>query len=270
MKKALRASGLLCAVACLSLALSVTSARAWAKDESSETVRTSQMRLAELGYYVGRYDGMMGPVTENAVKDYQRTNGLEITGQLNDGTFNLLMHRGYMAYDDRFYGDHAYWADGYHRVAYGYAAVPHIVWDDRWASVHSQEIPTRFGRVDIAEDDHGSLRHYSVTLNGHPLIFANNQPGVLRVSKTLATRDEDHIVFTAYNSDNSCAYKNYLLTIHRDGSFTMPREIGNCSANYEVHTADNSLFISFPGNSSLDGLTTWDVWRYRDNSLVRL
>src|SRR5271163_535031 len=87
MKKYVRSSALIaCAVLALSFGSS-TSARA----ERGDMLRMSQMRLADLGYYTGREDGMMGPLTLAALKDFQAYNRLPVTGTLNAETFNLLM-----------------------------------------------------------------------------------------------------------------------------------------------------------------------------------
>lgn len=274
MKTFLRASALTCAVLCLGFGLSASPAHA-AVDES-DSVRTAQMHLASLGYYVGRYDGVMGPTTENALMDFQRINGLAVTGRLNAETFSVLLHNDhpdYAAYHPDYYN--------YYQTAFAHPipvqsafAQPvlltsSVVWDDRWHYVRTEELPIRFGRLDVNEDSRGTVRHYAVTLNGQPVLFANNQPGILRVSQTYKMDGEDAIIFTAYHGDGVCAYKSYLLTVHSDGSFNSPKEIGNCNGNFEAHVADNALFISFPGVRVM-GMSTWDVWRYESNDLIRL
>ena len=51
---------------------------------SSSTVMDVQRRLGDLGYYGGYADGIMGPVTHNAIANYQRDHGLAVTGRINN------------------------------------------------------------------------------------------------------------------------------------------------------------------------------------------
>jgi curli biogenesis system outer membrane secretion channel CsgG len=47
--------------------------------------------LKELGYYNGRPDGMIGPVTVQAIQNFQREHGLEVTGALDLSTTKKLL-----------------------------------------------------------------------------------------------------------------------------------------------------------------------------------
>jgi peptidoglycan hydrolase-like protein with peptidoglycan-binding domain len=261
MKTFVSASLLACATVSFGLGLSTTSVHATSMN-TNDSVRSAQMDLASLGYYVGRYDGIMGPTTEHALMDFQRVNGLAVTGYLNAETFDMLQHYDYAVYHPGYNSYHTVYAEPIVMNTPAY-------WDDRWHYVRTQTVPIRYGHLDIDEDNRGSVRHYAVTLNGQPVLFANNQPGILRVSQTYQIDGQDAIVFTAYHGDGVCAYKSYLLTVHSDGSFNNPKEIGNCNGSYEAHVADNALFVSFPG-VNLMGMSTWDVWRYENDDLVRL
>jgi hypothetical protein len=42
-----------------------------------------QQNLAHDGYYNGPIDGVIGPGTSAAIADYQRDNGLRVTGSIN-------------------------------------------------------------------------------------------------------------------------------------------------------------------------------------------
>lgn len=53
-------------------------------------VRKLQGRLAELGYYAGGVDGLYGETTVNAVKAFQRANGLSGDGQAGEQTQTKL------------------------------------------------------------------------------------------------------------------------------------------------------------------------------------
>ncbi len=54
--------------------------------KGSDAVRVVQKRLKELGYYSGAADGDFGPATEEAVKAFQRANGLSADGKVGQKT----------------------------------------------------------------------------------------------------------------------------------------------------------------------------------------
>ena len=56
----------------------------------SDAVREMQQRLKELGYYDGEVDGDFGGGTEEAVRLYQRQNGLDVDGIAAEKTFASL------------------------------------------------------------------------------------------------------------------------------------------------------------------------------------
>jgi hypothetical protein len=255
MKAFLRTTLLAAIAVCSFSSLSLVPAQA--ADEVLLT-QNAQMRLASLGYYVGRYDGKMGPLTRTAIADFQNNNGLTVNGELTPETYSLLGQKEYMEH--------------YAAVHYGYfdKVEPVVMWDDRWQHVRTQTLPFRFGKLDVTEDDRGGVRHYAVTLNGEAVILAKNQPSLLRVSDTFRLNNEDAVIFTAYTNDGVCTYKSYLLTMRSDGTHDAPREINNCSNAYEAHVSNGALFVSFAGGQATNGWTTWDVWRYEQGSLVRI
>ena len=57
---------------------------------SGEAVYILQARLFELGYYSGRIDGRFGAETTEAVKEFQRANGLSADGVVGSGTQKKL------------------------------------------------------------------------------------------------------------------------------------------------------------------------------------
>ena len=63
-----------------------------ALDPGSEDIGIQQ-RLANLGFYHGKLDGRIGPVTLDAVATFQARTGLAVTGELDDDTLDLLLHR---------------------------------------------------------------------------------------------------------------------------------------------------------------------------------
>lgn len=54
------------------------------------TLREAQQRLAELGYKPGAADGKTGPRTREALKLFQKDNGLPPSGQLDAETMHRL------------------------------------------------------------------------------------------------------------------------------------------------------------------------------------
>jgi peptidoglycan hydrolase-like protein with peptidoglycan-binding domain len=53
-------------------------------------VRGIQQRLRQFGFYRGTSDGIWGPRTQSALTSFQRSRGLEATGQLNPTTISAL------------------------------------------------------------------------------------------------------------------------------------------------------------------------------------
>lgn len=50
----------------------------------------AQSRLKQLDLYKGEHDGLFGPLTEQAVKDFQSTHGLNVDGVIGDNTWKAL------------------------------------------------------------------------------------------------------------------------------------------------------------------------------------
>jgi len=57
---------------------------------SSAQVREAQEKLQSAGAYKGKIDGLAGPQTAAAVKEFQQKNGLKQTGMLDDQTMAKL------------------------------------------------------------------------------------------------------------------------------------------------------------------------------------
>lgn len=66
------------------------SAELYKKGASGETVKEIQTRLKNWGYYGGAVDGVYGSKTEEAVRWFQRKNGLSVDGQAGDQTLAAL------------------------------------------------------------------------------------------------------------------------------------------------------------------------------------
>ena len=61
------------------------------KGEHSDRVMAVQERLKELGYYSGEIDGQFGNGTEEAVRLFQRQNGLDVDGVIGSMTLAAVM-----------------------------------------------------------------------------------------------------------------------------------------------------------------------------------
>ena len=61
------------------------------KGERSDRVTAVQTRLQELGYYSGAIDGQFGNGTEEAVRLFQRQNGLDVDGVIGSQTLAAVM-----------------------------------------------------------------------------------------------------------------------------------------------------------------------------------
>jgi Putative peptidoglycan binding domain len=57
---------------------------------SEETIVAVQKQLAQLGYYHGPIDGLIGPQTDKAISWFQSVDKLSITGKIDDSTLKAL------------------------------------------------------------------------------------------------------------------------------------------------------------------------------------
>lgn len=67
-----------------------TSAGAPAKASLKPSTREIQQALKNAGFYQGSVDGKMGPMTKNAVKEFQRIHGLKADGVVGKQTWGKL------------------------------------------------------------------------------------------------------------------------------------------------------------------------------------
>ncbi|MGH0944914.1 peptidoglycan-binding domain-containing protein [Bacillus mycoides] len=64
-------------------------------DNTGHLVQELQEFLQSIGYYPGRIDGRFGPVTDRAVRDYQRDRGLFVDGRVGPETWCQLEKDGF-------------------------------------------------------------------------------------------------------------------------------------------------------------------------------
>jgi len=60
------------------------------QSQSSDTVKQAQEKLSAAGYDVGTADGVMGPKTQDAIKQLQQDKQLNATGELDQETLAAL------------------------------------------------------------------------------------------------------------------------------------------------------------------------------------
>ena len=65
-------------------------AATWRQGSTGETVRTIQTKLQRWGYYDGEIDGIFGSATAEAVRYFQRKNGLAVDGVVGPATLKAL------------------------------------------------------------------------------------------------------------------------------------------------------------------------------------
>lgn len=247
-----------------------------------QDVRTAQKHLIHLGYLSGKADGKLGPKTVSALRHFQKDHHLAINGKLNTSTYNALVEADMpagtkpmampvvppVAASD-FYAKHP---DFYGQYDQQYAdpmiTAPTVVSkDNSIATERAQNIPSRFGQIEVTEANKGIDRRYNVTLNGQSILMVDDQPSVIGISSTYNMGDEDAIILTAYHDTSTiCPYKHYLLTLRQDGNNM--QEISNCTRGYQARLTNGSLIVEFP--ESDDRRVVGNTWRYEGGRLERL
>jgi peptidoglycan hydrolase-like protein with peptidoglycan-binding domain len=61
-----------------------------AEGQNAQTVREVQQALKQKGFDVGAIDGQMGPETQSALRDFQQSQGLPQSGNLDQQTLDKL------------------------------------------------------------------------------------------------------------------------------------------------------------------------------------
>jgi hypothetical protein len=210
--------------------------------KGSTVVRIAQRHLANLGYYMGKIDGVMGPGTKAAIKRFQREHGLIANGTLNTKTTNALAT-----------ADHPVYGSRATMLTQGIANGSDVTaTNNDYATTMNggtKTISSRFARVDVSESGSGGSKRYNVNLNGQAILVADGQPSVVGISPTYDLGNEDAVVFTTYSPDSSgCIYRNHVLALNNDGSRLM--DIDNCTREFQARPTNGSLFITFPQHDS--------------------
>ena len=90
MRRKIRLFSLLAVVCAVILLAGQPQAAVYQKGSTGETVRTIQTKLKRWGYYTGAVDGVYGSKTAEAVRYFQRQNGLTPDGVCGDKTLKAL------------------------------------------------------------------------------------------------------------------------------------------------------------------------------------
>jgi len=226
---------------------------------AGSVIRIAQQHLANLGYYSGKIDGLMGPRTKAAIKHFQKEHSLKPDGVLGPKTKRALDYADRPVSTTREFPVHE--------------AVP----IDTTSPINpefanslnggTKIISSRFARLDVNETGFGADKHYNVNVNGQPILTVDGQPSVIGISPTYDLGSEDAVIFTTYSpNDPICAYKNHVLAMDATGAKLL--DIDNCTRAFQARVDGGSLYISFP--EAGENRAVGAVWRLEGTSLERL
>jgi peptidoglycan hydrolase-like protein with peptidoglycan-binding domain len=222
-------------------------------------IRIAQEHLAHLGYYKGKIDGKMGPATKEAIRCFQLEHGLKATGILDKKTQEAL--------------------EAADRVVAPKKPIPMVepvkpaqeeeVSQDYQMLLNgkTRTLNSRFAHVDVSEGKNGARKHYTIAVNGDPVLSVKDQSSVIGISKTYELSSEDAIIFTIYDADNIvCSYTHRVLVLNEKGSDLLNLE--NCTRTFEGQVNNDSLYLNFPEYD--DGRVVGATWRLEGTSLNKL
>ncbi|MDD3029269.1 MAG: peptidoglycan-binding protein [Alphaproteobacteria bacterium] len=215
------------------------------KSVAKAAIRKAQEQLARLGYYLGKIDGIMGPQTRKAIKEFQRDYGLVVDGILGPKTIAALNEA------DR-------------RTVPVPVPKKHLV---PLSTDGIRELPNRFARVEVSSYGGGGDKSYVVTLNGETLLSVGGQPAGISISPTYEIGDEDAIIFTMFcTNDSVCPYRSRVLVLDARGSKLL--SLDSCSLRYKADVNEGSLYINFFEENNANSLG--QMWRLDGMTLTRL
>jgi len=236
-----------------------------AKPGPDERVHMAQVWLVKLSYDPGQPDGYMGPRTRAALKAFERDHEIPVTDKITDEVFDLLRKEAEAAKAAETAATPRPDFYALHPDFYGYYGPEYS--DPNMLNM-PQSIPTRFGDMQLAEQQPALTRDYVITLNDQPIFHTEYQPSAIDLSRTFTVGEADAIVLTTYNNGNTvCPYQHFLIVL-RPSSIDV-FELYNCTRTYRAYTGHDGLFVSFPGNH-VDGWSSGAMWRYDNGMLMRL
>ena len=223
-------------------------------------IRIAQTHLSNLGYYHGKIDGIMGPKTRAAIKQFQREHSLKVDGILGPKT-NRALEVADPSMDKTPAGGMTM------RDLPPPSDLP--VNPDYTLPLNggTKTIPSRYAQLDISENGGGGDRRYNVNLNGQPILIVEGQPSIIGISPTYDLTDEQAIVFTTYApNDHDCPYKNHVLALNDTG--TRMLDIANCTRAYQASVNNGVLYVAFPERD--DNRDVGATWRLEGLNLEKL
>ncbi len=242
---------------------------------ATTNVRTAQTDLSNLGYYKGKIDGLMGPMTRMAIRNFQREHRMKVDGVLTVATYNAIVvadSKKAMAAlpaggetttltpatppAPDFYATHPDFY-GYYDQQYENAGLLGF----------PQNVTSRFAKIELSENMSGAMKRYDVSVNGEAILKTGDQPSIIGISNTYSIGFEDLIILTSYDDSNPvCVYAHHLLVLHDGGNHML--DIQNCTRGYQAKVEGDSLFITFPEVD--DKRDVGATWRYEKGDLQRL
>jgi len=221
---------------------------------NKSSIAKAQEQLRSMGYYTGKIDGIAGPFTQSAVRNFQRERKLPITGKLDNNTLKAI--------------DTAYSAiiaslkaGGNERLIVSELAKPsppvkNIV----------MRLSSRFGTIDFVNVGSSAEKKYSVELNGAPVSVLEPLP-IVGGSKVYQAGDTDAFIITGYDvKGNFCQYRHVLFVLNKAGYNIVP--VKNCTREYTLQVNNGSLFIIFSEKDNSRAVGT--TWRFDGRSLYKL
>ncbi len=114
----------------------------------------------------------------------------------------------------------------------------------------------------------GADRHYTVSVNGQQVLRADDQPSIIGVSKAYELGNEDAVVITVFNVQDSavCPYRNFVLVLSGAGGKLL--ELNSCTREYQARVKGNSLYIMYPDRE--DDRAVEATWRLEGQTLTKL
>jgi peptidoglycan hydrolase-like protein with peptidoglycan-binding domain len=236
-----------------------------------EAVRSAEQELADLGYYTGSVDCVMGDELRDAIKRFQRDHGLTPDGKLGPKTRAALKNAGHRAI-----GRHAYPLSGHRVTGQGtgaalgravgdggsvYAATGSGYIDDDYAPRirGSKSLDSRFAKIDVAEQGNAPNLRYAVNVNGSPILTAEGQPSVVSISEIYNLGDEEAVIFSTYSpNDAGCMFSHHVLAM--SSGATQLLDLGNCTRRVDAQVVHGTLVITLPEHDDKRALgATWTL-----------
>lgn len=214
--------------------------------------RDVQEKLTLLGYEPGPVDGLMGPKTRAAVRQFQTDAEIKVDGIVGPQTRRAL--------------DEAIDRGGRKpEAANNQLDIYEDVLTDRLVDGGSVTLPSRYAKVTVAKAGPG---RYTLSINGNVVATSPGATAMPRISRTFEMPGEDAWVFASQTARRDCRIEHSILVVRKDGTFLPPTPAGNCRELLNGRVQDDSLVLSFPPLA----VPSWrleESWIYQGGSVVQ-